>query len=139
VYKTSRTAILSLKAYEMVIYMFVGIVAVKIFDRFGLRVGLLLGSLLTTIGLSMQCMINESLVWAILGHLITALAWPFLWNAQSLLSSHWFSSSESERLLASGISMGSVLAGTGLSFVLCSHEFSDVVSGKHLKQNVVRE
>ncbi len=98
--------------------MFVGVFASMIYDRFGMRMGVLLGSLLTTVGLAFQCMINESLVWAILGHLITALAWPLLWNSHALVSSRWFNSSESERILASGISSGATLAGSGLSFIL---------------------
>ena len=71
----------------MVIFMFVNFFAVAVFDRKGMRLGILLGSVLTTIGLSLQCLLGESVLWAVLGHLLAGLAWPFLWNAPALVTS----------------------------------------------------
>lgn len=71
----------------MVIFMFVNFFAVAAFDRKGMRVGILVGSVLTTLGLSLQCLLSESVIWAVLGHLLTALAWPFLWNAPAYVTS----------------------------------------------------
>ena len=53
VYETSQTAIVSLKAYQMLIFMFINFFVVTVFDKKGVRFGVLLGCILTTIGLGL--------------------------------------------------------------------------------------
>ena len=93
--------------------MFINFLTVTVFDKKGVRFGVLLGCVLTTIGLSLQCLINHGLVWGVLGHLVTAVAWPFLWNAPAAVTSKWMGSSYSERAV-------STVIGTSTSFIgLC--------------------
>ena len=78
----------------MIIFFFVNFIAVTIFNRQGMRTGILLGSFFTTAGLSMICLINESIVWGVLGHLVMAVAWPFLLNSASLVTTHLYSKTQ---------------------------------------------
>ena len=102
----------------MIIFFFVNFVAVSIFDNQGLRSGILLGSVLTTIGLSLMCLINESLLWGVIGHLIVALAWPFLWNVPASLTTHWFNTTHSQRALATCFSMVGSFTGLFLGYLI---------------------
>ena len=79
----------------------------------GMRVGVLIGSILTTTGLAIQCLIEHSLAWALLGHTITALAWPFLWNAHTLVVAELF-----ERKINVMLSTSAVMGGLALGYIL---------------------
>lgn len=87
IYATSPTALLSLRAYQLIAYFFVNFISVSVFDTRGLRLGLLLGSVLTSLGFSLLCLLNEGILWGVAGHMIVALAWPFLWNPVTLVTS----------------------------------------------------
>ena len=98
--------------------MFVSPVAVALYDRKGMRLGILLGSVLTTIGLSLQCLLSESVLWAIIGHLLTALAWPFLWSTPALVTTHYYNTSPSERALATVFSTSAQTFGLCLGYLI---------------------
>ena len=100
----------------MIVFAFVNFFAVKILDTFGVRFAALIGCVLTTVGISLQCLINESILWAVLGHMTIALAWPFLWNASALVTSNLFKQ-DSERRVATLISTSANTAGAFLGFL----------------------
>ena len=102
----------------MVIFMFVNFFAVAIYDRNGMRFGILLGSVLTTVGLSLICLLSESVLWAIIGHLLVALAWPFLWSTPALVTSHYYNTSASERALATVFSTSAQIFGHCLGYLI---------------------
>ena len=102
----------------MVIFSFVNFFAVAIFDKKGMRLGILLGSVLTTIGQSLQCLLSESVVWAVIGHLLVGLAWPLLWNAPALVTTHYYNTSSEERALATVFSTSSLVFGLCLGYYL---------------------
>ena len=78
---------MSLRAYQLIIYFFVNFLSVYVIDTHGLRLGVLLGSVLTSLGFSLLCLLSEGILWGVVGHTIVALAWPFLWNPVTLVTS----------------------------------------------------
>ena len=74
----------------MIFFVFLGFIAVKIYDKLGMRAGVLIGSVLTTCGVALQAYLVQSLPVAVIGFLLTSIAWPFLWNAHALVTSNLF-------------------------------------------------
>jgi MFS family permease len=101
----------------MIVFVFVNFFAVKILDTLGVRFGALIGCVLTTVGISLQCLINENIIWAVLGHMIIALAWPFLWNATALVTSNMFKK-EIEQKIATLIGTSVNATGAFLGFLI---------------------
>lgn len=51
----------------MIAYLPMNQPAVIALDKYGLKYGMVIGMLLTTIGLWMKCLVNESFVWVVIG------------------------------------------------------------------------
>jgi MFS transporter, FLVCR family, feline leukemia virus subgroup C receptor-related protein len=92
--------------------------AVIALDKYGLKYGVVIGTVLTTIGLWMKCLINESFVWVVIGQTIIAIGQPFLLNACSKVSANWFP--ENERLAATAIGANSYMLGVSIGLFLPS-------------------
>jgi hypothetical protein len=89
--------------------------SVAVLNKKGLRIGILTGISLTTIGLSFRCLINVSYVFAIIGQTIMALAQPYLYNAPALVTTNWFP--ESERTISTMLGVSSNMFGVMLGFL----------------------
>ena len=92
--------------------------AVVVYDRYGLRVGLLIAIFATTLGLWSRVFINKSFLWVTLGQTVMALAQPFSFNAPTKVTSNWFA--EDERAFATMIGANANLLGIMLGFLLPS-------------------
>lgn len=64
-----------------------------VIDTYGTRIGILIGSLLAILGVSLRMLVNHSFVWVIVGQVIAGIGRPFILNCQAKISANWFSSS----------------------------------------------
>ena len=87
-------------------------------DKYGLRTGVFLGIILTTLGLWVRCLINQSFLTVIVGQTICAIANPLLFNAPTKVTSSWFS--DAERPYATMIGTSANVFGVSLGFLLPS-------------------
>lgn len=61
-----------------------------ILDKYGIRVGVTIGTILTLIGSWLRILINQSFYYVILGSFISSLGQPLIFNAPSKIASNWF-------------------------------------------------
>jgi FLVCR family feline leukemia virus subgroup C receptor-related protein len=66
--------------------------AAYIIDTYGTRTGILIGSLLGIIGVSLRLLVNQNFVWVIIGQILAGIGRPFILNCQAKISANWFSS-----------------------------------------------
>ena len=85
-------------------------------DKYGLRVGVLIGIFGTTAGLWLRCLIQQSFWFVIAGQTVVAFAQPFLYNAPALVTSNWFP--YQERSVATMVGTSANLFGVGLGFLV---------------------
>jgi len=90
--------------------------SVKALDKYGLRVGLIVGSCGTAIGLWVTCLINKSFIYVLAGQTICALASPFIINAPTKITSNWFA--ENERSFATMVGACANIFGICVGFFL---------------------
>ena len=128
IYDTSATAVLALRAYQAVIFVFVAIPLVKLHDAaiISVRSSLLIAALVTAASTSLQCLLNDSLLWAVLAVLISALPWPLLLNtpvlvAQSLLKTGSNRESDSLSIV---LSVSASMAGSALAYFLVGKDIA---------------
>ena len=60
-------------------------------DTYGSRMGIMIGSILCIIGISMRMLINQGFYFAIIGQVIAGIGRPFIINCQTKVSASWFS------------------------------------------------
>ena len=81
----------SLMAYAFQgLYLPVNFPSVYVVDRWGLRIGTVVGISLTTFGLWLRCLVNFNFYTLLLGQVFMAIGQPFLYNAPALVTSNWF-------------------------------------------------
>ena len=102
----------------MLFYLPMNQPAVIALDRKGLRFGVCIGILMTTVGLWMKAMVNLSFWWVVAGQTIIAMGQPFLLNACAKLSANWFP--KKERLRATAVGANAFLAGISAGMFLPS-------------------
>jgi len=73
-----------------IIYLPMNFPSTYILDKYGLRVGLTIGMLGTTVGLWIRCLINHSFWFAVAGQTLMAVMQPFIYNCPAKLSGNWF-------------------------------------------------
>lgn len=100
----------------MLIFVPVNLPCTHITDKYGLRVGLLIGWTLQTIGIAMKTFLNRSFWYATVGQTIMAVGQPFTLNAPSKLSASWFP--EDQRNMATMIMVNANVFGALLGFAL---------------------
>ena len=74
----------------MALYLFLNFPGVWFVDKFGLRWGVLVGIVLTTIGCWVRCAINTSFTWVLIGQVIMAMGQVYLYNSPALVTTNWF-------------------------------------------------
>ena len=70
--------------------LILNIPSVYILDKYGLKVGVIIGMLLNVSGLLLRTLINYNLLFSILGQTLLAMAAPFVINSPSKFSKNWF-------------------------------------------------
>jgi len=98
------------------VYPPMNFVANYFLDEKGLRVGILIGSCLTLVGLWIRTFSEYSFYYIFLGQLFGAIGQPFLLNAPQKLSAVWYP--QEERALSTTIASVSNPIGVGIGFVL---------------------
>ena len=66
--------------------------AAYVIDTYGTRTGIVFGSILGIIGISLRLLINHSFYWVIVGQVVAGIGRPFILNCQAKLSANWFHS-----------------------------------------------
>ena len=74
----------------MIFYLPMNQPSVIALDRKGLKFGVSIGIVMTTVGLWMKAMVNLSFWWVVAGQTIIAMGQPFLLNACAKISANWF-------------------------------------------------
>lgn len=101
----------------MLMYVPMNQPAVIVLDRKnGLYRGLVLGMVLTTLGLWLKCLVNASFAYVVVGQTILAAGQPFLLNGCTKLSANWYP--EKERVTSSGIGAISFILGGSLGMYM---------------------
>jgi len=100
----------------MVIFVPMNFPSTFVLDRYGLRVGVIVGMILLVIGLWIRVLINYSFWYVIAGQTVLAISQPFLYNAPIKVTGNWFG--ESERPVATMIGTSANILGVLLGFLL---------------------
>jgi FLVCR family feline leukemia virus subgroup C receptor-related protein len=66
--------------------------AAYVIDTYGTRIGIIVGSLLGILGVSLRLFVNSSFAWVIIGQVLAGIGRPFILNCQAKISANWFSS-----------------------------------------------
>jgi len=97
-YGVTNTEISAISLVYMAIFVLTVFPSNIVLDKGGLRVGVLLGVFLTSVGMWMKCLINVSPVYVLIGQLIAACGQPLISCAPAKLAALWFG--ENERVIA---------------------------------------
>lgn len=74
----------------MIMYIIVNFFSNWVLDTKGIRVGVLIGTLLTAVGAFFRCFINTSFSFVVFGQMLCATGQPFILNAPAKISTFWF-------------------------------------------------
>jgi fucose permease len=61
-----------------------------VLDKYGLKVGVMLGFAIQVCGFWVRCFVNKSFWFVLVGQTISAIGQPFTYNAPAKLTSNWF-------------------------------------------------
>ena len=87
--------IVNLMSYSfMALYLPMNFPCVYVVEKYGLRWGVVSGIIITTIGLWIRVLINESFYFALVGQIIMALGQPLLYNSPAKVTTNWFRTKE---------------------------------------------
>jgi len=73
-----------------VTFLLLNFPSTTIYDRYGLKTGIIIGTLFNLIGAGLKTLINSSFYFVIAGQICLGIAQPFLDNAPVVLSAQWF-------------------------------------------------
>ena len=100
-YDVSAFWIVLLSMSFMIVYIFVSVPASYIIDRYGIRIGVGTGALLTGVFGYLRGMYGDSYAMVCISQFALAVAQPFIMNAITKVAAEWFPINE--RATASGI------------------------------------
>ena len=109
----------------MLLFGAVNFPGVAVLDKWGLRKGVIIGLLLTTVGLWIRCFMNYSFTYAILGTVVLSMGQPFLFNVPPLLSANWFP--KEERIVSTTVGCYSMVVGMGIGCFIPSLYFGNTM------------
>ena len=110
----------------MVFFLPVNFPSIVALDQGGLKLAVLIGISLTTIGLVLRIFIDHSFTWVLIGQTLMAFGQPFTYNAPAKLSTNWFS--YQERAIATMVGTSANILGITLGFLLPSLFIDDYVA-----------
>jgi|LauGreDrversion4_2_1035121.scaffolds.fasta_scaffold639892_2 FLVCR family feline leukemia virus subgroup C receptor-related protein len=90
-YSIDATSVNTISLVYMGVYLFVNFPSNYIIDTYGCRVGVIVGTLLTFLGMWVKCLVNKSFAVCVVGQMISAMGQPFLTNSPAKVSALWFS------------------------------------------------
>ena len=100
----------------MIVYPLVNFPANLIIDDYGLRLGMIIGTSCTIIGLLLRILINQSFAWVIVGAFMGGIGQPFILNSPAKIAASWFS--PETRPLATAVLAMINPVGVGLGFLI---------------------
>ena len=123
----------SLMSYSfMGLYLPMNFPSVYVVERWGLRVGTVVGISITTFGLWLRCLVNVNFYTLLMGQITMAIGQPFLYNAPALVTSNWFP--QKERSIATMVGVTMNLFGVFVGFLLPMIFIEDYEEGDHLSK-----
>jgi MFS family permease len=117
----SESQVVALSAVFPLLYIVISVPVGQIIDRYGFRVAILIGAVLTAGGAAVR-IASPSFGVLLAGSLIIALGQPFVLNSATTLNAAWFPGSEAGR--ANGLFVASLFAGMIVSLGLTPLLFS---------------
>lgn len=66
--------------------------AAYVIDTYGTKTGIVIGSLLGIVGVTLRLLVNQGFGWVIAGQVLAGMGRPFILNCQAKISANWFSS-----------------------------------------------
>ena len=89
-YNISDTYVDAPVLMSFLVYSLMNFPANHLIDTKGLRLSLLIGTLLYTVGLAMFSMVNFGFFWMVIGAIFVALGQPFVINCPAKVATFWF-------------------------------------------------
>lgn len=89
-YNVSSDVVSIIPMSYMIAYVFVNFPSNWVLDAKGIKKGIVIGGVLTSIGAGIRCMVDESFYFVIIGQVICAIAQPFILNAPTKIAIRWF-------------------------------------------------
>ena len=83
--------VVSLMSYSfLALYLPMNFPSVFVIDKYGLRMGIIFGIVLSTIGLWVRCFVNMNFYTLLVGQILMGIGQPFIFNAPALVTTNWF-------------------------------------------------
>ena len=89
-YGASLSTVNYMSSSYLLMFLPMNLPSVYALDKYGLRTGVCLGIILTTLGLWVKFFINQCFLTVVIGQTICAIANPFLNNAIVKVTRNWF-------------------------------------------------
>lgn len=89
-YNTSDFMISSTSLMYLLFYMPANFPSNYILDKYGIRAGVTLGTLLTLLGSWLRILVNDSFYYVILGSFISSIGQPLIFNTPAKIAAYWF-------------------------------------------------
>ena len=116
VYGVSLLTINYLSMSYCLLFIPVNFPSTYILDKYGLRFGIIVGLIFTTVGLWMRCLINRSFWFVVAGQTLLGIGQPFIYNAPAKVTSNWFTAKY--RVISTMLGTTANLLGNLLGFLL---------------------
>jgi FLVCR family feline leukemia virus subgroup C receptor-related protein len=68
--------------------------AAYVIDSMGTRAGIMVGSILSIVGVSLRLLINQGFWLVLVGQVLAGMGRPFILNCQAKISANWFHASK---------------------------------------------
>ena len=105
-----------------------------IFDRWGLRNGLIIGSILQAVGASLKYFINQGFWIVLLGQGFIGLAQPYFLDSPSMVATFWFEDKLREIAITCGTNFNTI--GIAFGFILPTFFVDTEASTETLKSQI---
>jgi len=102
----------------MIWYSPISILSNYVTDQYGLRIGCVLGLILSILGSWIRCLINSSFAAILVGQSLCAIGQPFIYGSPAKVAAYWFS--EDGRALATTIGNVANLLGCSIGYIIPS-------------------
>jgi FLVCR family feline leukemia virus subgroup C receptor-related protein len=89
-YDVSQDVVAIVPMCYLVVYVFINFPSNWVLDRKGIKKGLVVGAILTTLGAALRFFSTYSFGFVILGQIICATGQPFILNAPTKIAVRWF-------------------------------------------------
>ena len=89
-YDTSDFMISSTSLMYLVFYMPANFPSNYILDKYGIRAGVTIGTILTLLGAWLRILVNSSFYYVILGSFLSSIGQPLIFNTPAKIAAYWF-------------------------------------------------